>query len=953
MRILATISFFLSLLVLGAVVMARPVLAQVGDSTPSASPVNLTDLQDEYSLESNIDILRDPTQQLTIQDVASPEYADQFVQNSQKVPNLGITKDAVWVRLRVRDDSTTTDWRLALNDARMGLVSLYVPSGGVPNFIEKIAGRDLPFTMRDVPHRDFVFRFDLPRGAEQTMYMRLTSTSPMVFPLTLLTVEALAQKDQRALLFLGLFYGAMVMMAGYNLFLFFSLRDTNYLYLALFIIFYSLSSAVRDGLAQQYLWPSLPDPFFVLSLTMLTLIFQIRFTMGILDTRVRVPKIHRLLNGLVAAGLVVGAVSFFVPANALSNLVIAVTLITEGVAAIEVWQQGFRAARLYLVSWVLLLVVGLVFVLSNLNFFSGFAIPESTVMVATALGALFWSLAMADRVNLLKAETESVNRRLERSERKYRSLFENSRDAIFITTREGRVVDLNPAGMELFGFNPTELDEIDVRQVYAEPAEREHTTQAIETQGFVKDYPVHMRRKDGGEINALITSSVWHDDELNEAGYQGIVRDITQRQRIEAELELHRHHLEELVQIRTEQAAAELAERERAQEALQSRIQELTALNEIANTISEVTDLQTTLEHVAGKVAGLFTASATLIMMLDHERSQVKLLALHADSQLPEMHNEHIFDLNDVPIFRQVVDQNKPLVIAKAQSSPLLAGMLNLLQTLGTQALLLVPLRVHNDVIGVMTVNRSQVKHVFSVDEITLAETVASEIATAIENVRLYQQAQAIAVEQERHRLARELHDSVIQTLYSTVLLASGWRMMAEQGRLDPTSTAVHFQQVAEQSEQALKEMRLLLFQLRPPVLEQVGLVSALQQRLDAVEHRVGIETSLLTSGEWQALPPYIEEQLYNITQEALNNALRHAHAKSILMQIDYHEQQVVVIVEDNGRGFDLDASSGGMGLRNMRERANEIGAAFSLTTAPHQGTKIEIRLALMPDESG
>ena len=172
--------------------------------------------------------------------------------------------------------------------------------------------------------------------------------------------------------------------------------------------------------------------------------------------------------------------------------------------------------------------------------------------------------------------------------------------------------------------------------------------------------------------------------------------------------------------------------------------------------------------------------------------------------------------LDDVPIFRQVADQNKPLVIADAQASPLLAGMRDLLQTLGTQTLLLVPLRVHHDVIGVMTVHSSQVERVFSVDEITLAETIASEIATAIENVRLYQQAQAIAVEQERHRLARELHDSVIQTLYSTVLLASGWRMMAEQGRLDPTSTAVHFQQVAEQSEQALKEMRLLALPVAP-----------------------------------------------------------------------------------------------------------------------------------------
>jgi NarL family two-component system sensor histidine kinase LiaS len=92
---------------------------------------------------------------------------------------------------------------------------------------------------------------------------------------------------------------------------------------------------------------------------------------------------------------------------------------------------------------------------------------------------------------------------------------------------------------------------------------------------------------------------------------------------------------------------------------------------------------------------------------------------------------------------------------------------------------------------------------------------------------------------------------------------------------------------------------------------------------------------------------------LYNIVQEALNNALRHAHAKSILVRIDYHYRQVELSVEDDGIGFNLDASSGGMGLQNMQERAIEIGADFSLTTAPHQGTKIQIRLELTSKVSG
>jgi len=109
----------------------------------------------------------------------------------------------------------------------------------------------------------------------------------------------------------------------------------------------------------------------------------------------------------------------------------------EGIAAYLVLRR-LSGCTFYLVSWVLLLVLVFAFVFSNLRFLSDLAVPESFVMIATAVGALFWSLAIADRINLLKSETEKANRRLERSERKYRSLFENSRDAIFITLAMGK-----------------------------------------------------------------------------------------------------------------------------------------------------------------------------------------------------------------------------------------------------------------------------------------------------------------------------------------------------------------------------------------------------------------------------------------------------------------------------------------------------------------------------------
>ncbi len=954
MRRLYGIAFTLALIALSVVRTGSPVHAQSGDPARRPPSVVLTDAKSEYSLAPHLEILRDPTRSLTLRDVASPAHADRFIPNTQDIPNLGLTGDAVWVRWRVRNDSTLSAWRLALHEARMGQIELYLPSPGVSEYSAKVAGRELPFTARELPYREFVFQLDLPRGTEQTIYLRLSSTSPLRFPLTVSTPDAFAQTELRTLLLLGLFYGAMLIMAGYNSFLFFSLRDLSYLYLALFIAFYSLSTAVRDGLAPQYLWPFLPYQSAFVFITALMLVFQIKFTTGILDTRLRAPRIHRVFNGLVGLVLAAGAISILNPLNVVMNLLTALTLIVEGAAAVLIWRQGYRAARLYLVSWVLLLVSGIGFVLSNLTLLPALEIPESFVITAAVLGSMFWSLAIADRMNLLKVETESANRqlttvnqRLERSERKYRSLFEDSRDAIFMTTREGEVVDLNPAGLNLFGYDRTDLKEINARQVYADPSDREQIARAMETNGFVQDFPVRMRRKDGGEIDTLITSSLWQDGELNETGYQGIIRDVTERLRNEAELEQHRHHLEELVEIRTAEAAAELAERKRAQEALQRHVGELSTLNEIALTVSAVTDVDLTLQDVARSVADLFGASATIVTMLDRVHAEVKLFALYPQALPPAERNQRVFALDDVPLFRRVIDQAKPLTLTDAQNSLLLTGMRDLLQALGTQTLLAMPLRVHGDVIGVMTINSHDGERVFNAEEVNLVETVASVIATALENLRLYQHAQVMAVEQERHRLARELHDSVIQTLYSTVLMASGWRMMAEQGRLDSADAALHFQQLAEQSEQTLKEMRLLLFQLRPAALEQVGLARALQQRLDAVERRANIETSLVTTGDWDDLPPRVEEELYAIAQEALNNALRHSHAKAIVVRLERRDHSFELSVEDNGISIDAGASSGGMGLSNMRERAQEIGAAFSITTSPQQGSKIRIRFEL------
>jgi len=210
----------------------------------------------------------------------------------------------------------------------------------------------------------------------------------------------------------------------------------------------------------------------------------------------------------------------------------------------------------------------------------------------------------------------------------------------------------------------------------------------------------------------------------------------------------------------------------------------------------------------------------------------------------------------------------------------------------------------------------------------------------------LLAEAQTQAAIEERQRLARELHDSITQSLYSLTLLAEAGRRFAGQG--DLRQAQHHLRRLGETAQQALKEMRLLVYELRPLVLQKVGLAGALRQRLDAVERRAGVQTRLEVEGGL-ALPPLLEQELYRLAQEALNNALKHSGSPLTVVRLFSDGEYVQLEVEDEGIGVDLDTAGeqGGMGLMGMRERAERLGADLLIDSAVGRGTSVRVRIKI------
>jgi PAS domain S-box-containing protein len=206
----------------------------------------------------------------------------------------------------------------------------------------------------------------------------------------------------------------------------------------------------------------------------------------------------------------------------------------------------------------------------------------------------------------------------------------------------------------------------------------------------------------------------------------------------------------------------------------------------------------------------------------------------------------------------------------------------------------------------------------------------------------LQRQAEETAVSEERNRIAQDLHDSVTQSLYSANLFAEAGREIVEAG--DVQGASHYFSRIGATSQQALKEMRLFLYELRPPDVVEEGLVDALQKRLDAVEKRSGMEARLLLDGPID-FPDDVNDQYYRIAQEALNNVIKHAQADEVTVYL-YTEGGVSGLkIVDNGIGFDQAETKkdGGLGLQIMQERATQINGDFTIHTAPNQGTTIQV----------
>lgn len=361
--------------------------------------------------------LEDTRAEFTIDDVANGSARDRFMRLGDGIPSFGLSNSAIWLRLTVRlPPEDSRDWMLKVDYPLLDHVDLFVPegSGTQTAWRHLLSGNALPFALRPVEVPDLALPLPLRAGAEQTIYLRVQSTSTLTIPVLLITKPALIEEQQERTLVFGAFYGAVLALALYNLLLYIPTRDRTFLIYVAFVTCMGIAMLSYNGFAYKYLWPEAVDwngrsP---LVLGQLTLALSAFFTRSFLSTRSNAPGIDRFLylQGMVSVILAIGCVGVVTPRFAAHALIFMMLLNAAALllAFFVCMRMGYRPARWAALAGCALVVGAVAQALRSLGSIPANFMSLYGVQIGASLQMLLLSFALADRISQVKREKEQA-----------------------------------------------------------------------------------------------------------------------------------------------------------------------------------------------------------------------------------------------------------------------------------------------------------------------------------------------------------------------------------------------------------------------------------------------------------------------------------------------------------------------------------------------------------------
>lgn len=385
--------------------------------------------------------------------------------------------------------------------------------------------------------------------------------------------------------------------------------------------------------------------------------------------------------------------------------------------------------------------------------------------------------------------------------------------------------------------------------------------------------------------------------------------------------------------------------------AAHQEIQFLTGLQDVALALASTLDLAPLLQRIVGAAMELMHAEGSSLLLVDE--SGQELVFQVVDGAVSQQLVGCRLRLGE-GISGWVAQTGQAALVNDVQSDPRFSATFDASTGFRTRSLLCVPLRCQGRLLGVLTLVNKAGQAGFETRDVQWLQALAALAAVAIENARLYHDLREerdrvlMAEEEVRKKLARDLHDGPAQVMSALVMQVEFIKKLLQH---EPEKVPGELDRLGQAGHRAVQEMRTLLFDLRPLVLETQGLPAALALFLE--RHRAEGRSHLhLEIGDGVGrYPGHVESTLFSIIQEAVNNALKHSRAANIWVRLTRKDHTLLAEVEDDGTGFNLEEvwrsyeQRESFGLVNMRERAAAIGADLTLVSAVGQGTTVMVRL--------
>jgi PAS domain S-box-containing protein len=400
----------------------------------------------------------------------------------------------------------------------------------------------------------------------------------------------------------------------------------------------------------------------------------------------------------------------------------------------------------------------------------------------------------------------------------------------------------------------------------------------------------------------------------------------------------------------------DITERKQAEEAKK-------AAEELASSHVEV--MMRSLDVLAKEPAPEKYIAEILRTIAQHLRAHRVMLWLR--EQNDDSLRLHTVILNDKPIVTDETDHPFVRTSSSWKQIPFLTGMLatkstavcedveddsrltsewrKYLTSQKTKRLVSVPMFLAGEFRGFISIHHSEAG-TYRPDEIELAQSLAQHVMMAVHGQQVAEQERQAAILKERARLARDVHDTLAQGFTGVILQMEA----AEEALFDenPDAAVQRVRRAREIARESLGEARRSVHALRPQALDKSGFAEALQSMLKNTTVGTSLRTSFCWEGEPMVLPANVEETLLRIGQEALSNALKHAHPTEFHIRLCFKSDAVRLEFFDNGKGFVVGQTNGGVGLLGMKERAEQIGATLTISSEPGKGTKV---IAVSPNK--